>query len=69
LREPLVNAVVEVQVDGRAFRFAGDVEPDAVTYVGTVEIGDAIDVEVALDHPICGRVTNRYPLLVLDACR
>jgi hypothetical protein len=69
LREPLTDAVVEVHVDGRRHRFVGDVASDATTYIGTVEIGDAIDIEVTIEHPTCGRVTNRYPLLVLDACR
>jgi beta-mannosidase len=68
-REPLADALVEVHVDGRIHRFTGDVEADAVTYVGTVDLADAIDVEVVLEHPVVGRVTNRYPLLVLDACR
>jgi beta-mannosidase len=69
LRTPLPDAVVEVEVDGRVHRWAGDVAPDAVTYIGTVDIGLAVDVEVAVSHPVIGTVRNRYPLLVLDACR
>jgi beta-mannosidase len=65
LREPLPGAVVEVQVDGRVHRFSGDVAADAVTYVGRVELGDAVDVEATVQHDAIGRVSNRYPLLVL----
>jgi beta-mannosidase len=68
-REPLTNATVVVQIDGRAHRFRGDVAADAVTYIGRLELGDAVDVEVSIEHPATGRVENRYPLLVLDACR
>ncbi len=68
-REPLADATVVVQVDGRLHRFRGDVDADAVTYVGRLDLGDAVDVEVVLEHPAIGRVANRYPLLVLDACR
>jgi beta-mannosidase len=68
-REPLIGAVVEVRVDGRVHRFAGDVAADAVTYIGTVELEDAVDVDVVLEHPTVGRIENRYPLLILEACR
>jgi beta-mannosidase len=69
LRTELRDAVVEVEVDGRTHRWAGDVAADAVTYIGPVEVGDAVDVEVTVSHPAIGTVRNRYPLLVLDACR
>jgi beta-mannosidase len=69
LREALTGAVVEVNIDGRLQRFTGDVAPDAVTYIGKVELEDAVDVDVVLEHPAVGRVDNRYPLLVLEACR
>jgi beta-mannosidase len=69
LRTELVDAVVEVEVDGRVHRFGGTVAADAVTYIGTVDLGDAVDVEVSVRHPAIGTVRNRYPLLVLDACR
>jgi beta-mannosidase len=68
-REPLPEAVVVVQIDGRAHRYIGDVAADAVTYIGRLDLGDAVDVEVSVEHGAIGRVTNRYPLLVLDACR
>jgi beta-mannosidase len=69
LREDLTGAVVEVHIDGRTHRFGGDVAADAVTYIGRVELEDAIDVDVALEHAAVGWVENRYPLLVLEACR
>jgi beta-mannosidase len=69
LREPLTDAVVEVQVDGRVHRWTGDVAADAVTFIARIELGDAVDVETSIEHPAVGRVTNRYPLIVLDACR
>ena len=47
----------------------GEVEPDALTYVGRVELGDAIDVEAALTQSTTGRLLNRYPLLILEAGR
>lgn len=64
-RTELRDALVEVSVDGRLTRWRGDVGADSIEYVGTVELGDAVDVEIALDHPLTGRVVNRYPLLVL----
>ncbi|MDQ1521040.1 MAG: beta-mannosidase [Actinomycetota bacterium] len=69
LREPLTGAIVEVQVDGRVHRWTGDVAADAVTFIARIELGDAVDVETSIEHPAVGRVTNRYPLIVLDACR
>ena len=36
-------------------------------YVGRVDVGDAVDVEVVLEHADVGRVANRYPLLALRA--
>jgi hypothetical protein len=68
-RDLLVGAVVEVHVDGRTHRWTGDVEPDAVTFIGRVELADAVDVEASVTHDAIGAVANRYPLLVLDACR
>lgn len=64
-RVALPGAVVEAAVDGRLTRWRGDVGADSIEYVGTVEIADAVDVEVALEHPAVGRVVNRYPLLAL----
>jgi beta-mannosidase len=69
LREGLPDAVVEVIVDGRVRRWQGDVGPDSITYVGQVQLGDAVDVEATLDHPTVDRIVNRYPLLVLEAGR
>jgi beta-mannosidase len=64
-RRPLPGATVTVSVDGRTTRFAGDVGVDSVTYVGTVDLADAVDVELMLEHPATGTVANRYPLVVL----
>jgi beta-mannosidase len=69
LRTPLAGAVVEVEVDGSVHRWTGDVAPDAVTYIGTVPLGDAVDVEATLRHPSVNTVRNRYPILLLGACR
>jgi beta-mannosidase len=59
------DADIEVMVDGRVTRWRGGVAADAVTYVGAVDVTDAVDVEIALRHPDLGRVVNRYPLLAL----
>ncbi len=69
LRHDLPNAVVEVTVDGRVRRWQGDVPADAITFVGRVQLGDAVDVEATLEHAAVGRVVNRSPLLVLEAGR
>lgn len=68
-RVALTGAEVEVVVDGRARRWQGDIDADALAYVGRVELGDAIDVEAVLSHPAVGRVVNRSPLLILEAGR
>ena len=65
----LADAEVEVAVDGRPRRWRGDIETRAATFVGRVDLGDAVDVEVTLRHPQTGRVANRYPLLLLEAGR
>jgi beta-mannosidase len=69
LPEALADAVVDVALDGTRRRFTGEVAADAVTFVARVPLDDAVDVEVVLEHPRTGRVVNRYPLLLLDACR
>jgi hypothetical protein len=58
-----------VSVDGRVRRWSGSVDADAIAYVGRVDLDDAVDVEVVLQHTSTGRVANRYPLLVLEAGR
>jgi hypothetical protein len=65
--EALTDAVVTALVDGRATRWAGDVPADGIAFVGRVDLDDAVDVEVVLEHAAIGRVANRYPLLVLRA--
>jgi beta-mannosidase len=64
-RTTLRGASVEASIDGRVTRWTGDVEADGIAYVGRVDVGDAVDVEVVLTHPATGRVLNRYPLLAL----
>jgi beta-mannosidase len=68
-RRAVHRAEVVVSVDGRTRRWRGDVGADAVAFVGTVDLGDAVDVEVVLSHPEAGRVVNRYPLLILESGR
>ena len=68
-RRAIVDAEVVVAVDGRARQWRGDIDADAVVFVGSAELDDAVDVEVVLTHPDVGRVTNRYPLLIVEAGR
>ena len=66
-RDDLVGAVVEASVDGRRTRWYGDIPADGITFVARVDLSEAVDVEVTLEHPDTGPVTNRYPLLILRA--
>ena len=54
-------------VDGRVTRWTGDIPADGIAFVGRVELADAVDVEVVLEHPTPAGSLNRYPLLVLRA--
>jgi beta-mannosidase len=65
----ITGAEIEVAVDGRVRRWQGDIETNEPGFVGRVDLADAVDVEVVLTHAATGRVTNRYPLLVLEAGR
>jgi beta-mannosidase len=65
----LDGVAIEVVIDGRTRRWAGDIDASAIAYVGHVDLGDAVDVEIALTHAATGRVVNRYPLLILEAGR
>jgi len=67
--EPLVAAEVTIAVDGRTRQWRGDIDPSAVTFVGTAELDDSVDVEVVLSHSRLGRIANRYPLVILEAGR
>ena len=63
-RTPIPDAAVTVRVDGREHRFAGEVAPGAVTYVGTVGgLTGATSAEVVLDHP-GGSIRNGYDLVL-----
>jgi beta-mannosidase len=66
-REDLFGVEVEASVDGRVTRWTGDVPADGLAFVGRVEMSDAVDVEVVVEHQRAGRVVNRYPLLALRA--
>jgi beta-mannosidase len=68
-RAAFTNAVITVTADGRTRRWQGDVGPGSLTYIGSVELDDAIDVEAVVEHEKCGRVVNRYPLLILESSR
>jgi beta-mannosidase len=69
-REPLPAAVVTVTGGGRSWRFEGDIAADATTFVGRVDLPDAVEfVLVTLEHELCGTVANRYGRLVLDGAR
>ncbi len=68
-RATMPDASVVVAVDGRTRQWRGDIEADAVVFIGSVAFDDAVDVEVVLTHPDTGRVANRYPLLILEAGR
>jgi beta-mannosidase len=68
-RDAIADAEVVVAVDGRTRHWRGDIGADAVTFVGTADLDDSVDVEVVLSHAGVGRIANRYPLLVLEAGR
>jgi hypothetical protein len=68
-RASIDEAVIEVAVDGRVRRWTGDIGTERAVFVGRVDLTDAVDVEAILMHPTVGRVTNRYPLVVLEAGR
>ena len=68
-RSPIADAEVTVLVDGRPRRWRGYIDADAVTYVGTAELDDAVDVEAIVEHAETGRIANRYPLVILEAGR
>ena len=68
-RRSIVDGEVMVAVDGRPRHWRGDIEADTVTFVGTADLDDAVDVEVVFTHPDVGRIANRYPLVLLEAGR
>jgi hypothetical protein len=69
LRRPFPGAVVDVRVDGRTWRFGGDLPADALVYVGRVEVppGTA-SAEVTLTQADVGQVGNTYGPRLLRAC-
>jgi hypothetical protein len=68
-RRPIADAEVVVAVDGRTRHWRGDIDADAVVFVGTADLDDAVDVEIVLTHPDIGRIANRYPLVIVEAGR
>ena len=54
-RYAIVDAEVVVSVDGRLRRWRGDLDADAVVFIGSADLDDAIDVEVVLEHADTGR--------------
>jgi hypothetical protein len=69
LHRPLPGARVVVDVDDHRRVWVGDIPADAVTYVGLVALGDAVDVRARLEHPDLGTVEQVYPLSLLDVSR
>lgn len=60
IRRPLAGAVVEVVLDGRSWRFEGDVPADSLTFVGRVDVSmETSFAEVTLTHPEL-QVRNTY---------
>ena len=54
---------------GRLGRFTGDIAADAVTYVGRVDLDGVKEASVTLEHPVLGRVENRYDAALLASVR
>jgi beta-mannosidase len=65
-RAAFTNAVITITTDARTRRWQGDAGPSSLTYIGSIELEDAVDVEAVLEHAKVGRVVNRYPLLILE---
>jgi beta-mannosidase len=68
-RASFAGAEITVTTDGRTRRWQGALEASSLTYIGSVELDDAVDVEVGLEHPDFARIVNRYPLLILESSR
>jgi len=68
-RTEIHDAEIAVAVDGRVRQWRGDIAGGTVTFVGSVDIDDAVDVDVTLAHDHVGRVANRYPLVIIEAGR
>lgn len=60
-RTPLVDAVVDAEVEGRHTRWTGDIPADGLVYIGTLELpGGAPRVTLTLRHPDLPDVANSY---------
>ncbi len=69
-RRSLQGALVRVDIDGDERRFEGDIAPDSVTFVGTVDASGALDASVTVSHPSLPAVRNTYsPTLLRDMRR
>jgi beta-mannosidase len=70
LREELRDSVIEVTAETRRLgRFTGNVDGDAVTYVGRVDLDGVSEASVFLEHSALGRIENHYGTLVLESVR
>jgi hypothetical protein len=69
-RDVLDGAIIEVAGDARRLaRFSGDIDADAVTYVGRVDLDGVGEAAVTLEHPALGRIENRYGPRLLESVR
>jgi hypothetical protein len=69
-RDDLAGAVIEVSGErSRLGGFTGDIAADAVTYVGRVDLAGVKEASVTLEHPVLGRVENRYDAALLASVR
>ena len=68
-RTTLRGAVLTVEVDSDVRRFSGIVTAGAVTYVGEVDVREALSISVTLEHPDAGTVRNSYGELLLRLVR
>ena len=68
--EVVLASVIEVTGDrGRLGSFTGDIAADSVTYVGRVDLDGVKEASVTLEHPVLGRVGNRYDAALLASVR
>jgi beta-mannosidase len=67
-REELSDAVVDVACDTRRLgRFTGNIDADAVTYVGRVDLDGVREATVTIEHSALGRIENHYGSLLFES--
>ncbi|MCZ7535964.1 MAG: hypothetical protein M5T61_08605 [Acidimicrobiia bacterium] len=69
LRESLPSALVRVDVDGSERCFEGEIEADAVTYIGRVDVEVAHAASVTVSHPSLSPIRNTYAPTLLGEGR